>query len=72
MTVENVRKAIVACAYIGLQVIPDACLHPRPFLRATKVEEPFRWLTEWNTTTSHVSVNLSGHEKHSIAEDGVD
>lgn len=67
MTTENVRKAIVTSAYSGLEVVPDAFLHPQSFL-ATNANE----LSSQNhVATSYVKIKHTGDDKYVIAEGGM-
>lgn len=72
VTTKKVRQAIFTTAYSGLELVPDAFLHPRAFLRATTAEALFRRLTKWNIATSHVSIRFGGNVNYSIVENGVD
>jgi len=69
-TTEKVRTAIVASAYSGLEIVPDAVLYPQPFLLATKAEELLRRLTHFNIASSHVKVHFSGDENYAIVGNG--
>ncbi len=72
MISEKVRQAIFTTAYSGLELVPDAFINPRPFLRATRAEALFRRLTKWNIATSHVSIRFGGNVNYSMVDNGVD
>jgi hypothetical protein len=69
-TTEKVRSAIVASAYSGLGIVPDAVLPPQPFLLATRAEELLRRLTHFNIASSHINVQFSGEENYAIVGKG--
>lgn len=69
MTAEHIGKAIVASAYSGLRIVPDAFLRPTPFLLATSDEDLLRRLTQNNIASSHVSI-LTNLHRYSIGPDG--
>jgi hypothetical protein len=69
VTAEHVRKAIVASAYSGLQIVPDAFLQPRPFLLAHKAEDLLKHLMKRCIANSHVSVQF-GYTDYTIVKDG--
>jgi hypothetical protein len=69
-TTEKVRRAIVASAYSGLEIVPDAVICPQPLLLATKPRELLRRLTHFNIASSHVSVRFDDDEDYAIVENG--
>jgi hypothetical protein len=70
--VKRIRKAVVASAFSGLEVVPDAFLKPAPFLRATKAGETCRRLIGWTVASSHIQLKFNGNLHFEIAEESHD
>jgi hypothetical protein len=71
ITAESVRKATVTSAYSGLQIVPDAILHAKPFLLATQHGDVLRTLLRHQIASSHISIRFINPTNYAIDNNGI-
>jgi hypothetical protein len=67
---EIVRRAIVASAYSGLQIVPDAFLRARPFLLSDDSGSLFNAFQQRTLAASHFRLKMNSNGSYEFSENG--